>query len=116
MSGNERELPRSIMEFVPGRQVTLAHLVRNPQKDLCERIGVEKAGALGIMTITPGDGTIIAADIASKAASVKVEFADRFTGCLIISGDIAAVETSLKSALSSLEENLGFSPTNLTRS
>ncbi len=107
---------RGTLEYVPGKQVTLAHVIRNPRKSLCNAVGVDNPGALGVMTITPGEGSIIAADVASKAAAVNIEFVDRFTGCLMMTGEIAAVETALRSTVSSLKEILGFFPAPITHS
>lgn len=45
---------RIIQEFVPGKQVTLAHLIAHPGEELAKKIGVPDAGAIGIMTLTPG--------------------------------------------------------------
>ncbi len=44
---------RIIQEFVPGKQVTLAHCIANPTTELCKKIGVPGAEAIGIMTLTP---------------------------------------------------------------
>jgi ethanolamine utilization protein EutS len=107
--------PRSIQEYVPGKQVTMAHLIAHPDSDLCQQIGVENRGAIGIMTITPGEGTIIGADAASKMGAVKLEFVDRFTGCLVFSGEVAAVESALHGAVNALERVLGFAPTQITK-
>ncbi len=41
---------RIIQEFVPGKQVTLAHLIAHPGEELAKKIGVPDAGAIGIMT------------------------------------------------------------------
>ena len=109
------EKKRFIQEFVPGKQVTMAHIISNPRKDLCERIGVDNRGAVGIMTITPGEGSIIAADAVSKAVDVNIEFVDRFTGCFIFTGEVAAVEMGLKVAVQVLESALGFTPSSVTR-
>jgi len=106
---------RVIQEYVPGKQVTLAHVICNPRPELCSLMGVEKSGAIGIMTITPGEGAIIAADIASKSGDVKMDFIDRFTGCVLFTGDVAAVESSLESAVRTLATVLGFAPAPLTR-
>jgi ethanolamine utilization protein EutS len=114
MADNEK--PRSIQEYVPGKQVTMAHLIARPLEDLCKQLGVDSAGAIGIMTITPGEGAIIAADAASKAGDIKLEFVDRFTGCLVFSGNIAAVESALTGAVGALEQLLGFTPTKVTKS
>ena len=45
---------RIIQEFVPGKQVTMAHLIANPNDDLYKKLGVvsKTRGALGILTIT----------------------------------------------------------------
>lgn len=107
---------RGTLEYVPGKQVTLAHVIRNPRKSLCNAVGVDNPGALGVMTITPGEGSIIAADVASKAAAVNVEFVDRFTGCLMITGEVSAVEASLKSTVQALKDILGFFPASITHS
>lgn len=109
---------RIIQEFVPGKQVTLAHLIANPDPGLYKKMGVigEHKNALGIMTITPSEGAIIGADIATKAADVEVVFLDRFNGSLVIGGDVASVEAALKDVLHVLESVLKFAPTEITRS
>ncbi|MDR1651742.1 MAG: BMC domain-containing protein [Synergistaceae bacterium] len=112
----QAEKKRFIQEFVPGKQVTIAHVIANPNKDICERIGIDNKGAAGIMTITPGEGAIIAADAASKSSNIKVEFVDRFTGALVFSGDVAAVESALINAMHALCDTLGFDSTAITRS
>lgn len=111
------EKQRIIQEFVPGKQVTLAHLIANPDRDLYKKLGVigEVREALGIMTITPSEGAIIGADVATKAAEVSLVFVDRFSGSLIITGDVASVEASLKAVLLVLENSLHFTPTEITR-
>jgi ethanolamine utilization protein EutS len=112
----DSEKPRSIQEYVPGKQVTMAHLIARPLEDLCKQLGVDNAGAIGIMTITPGEGAIIAADAASKAGDIKLDFVDRFSGCLVFSGQIAAVVSALNGAVGALELILGFTPTQVTKS
>lgn len=106
---------RIIQEFVPGKQVTIAHIIPNPHRGICERIGVDNKGAVGIMTITPGEGSIIAADAASKAANVTVEFVDRFTGALVFSGEVSAVEAAMSAAQMALTQVLGFAAAPVTR-
>ena len=109
------EKSRIIQEYVPGKQVTLAHLIAHPNHDLCSQVGVEEKGAIGLMTITPGEGAIIAADAASKNGDIKLEFVDRFTGCLVFTGDVAAVESALAGAQNALTTILNFSPAPLTK-
>ncbi|WP_064603277.1 ethanolamine utilization microcompartment protein EutS [Photobacterium sp. J15] len=106
---------RIIQEFVPGKQVTLAHLVANPTEELCERVGVESLGAIGILTLTPGETSIIAGDIATKAANVSIGFLDRFSGALVITGSVSAVEESLKTVISVLSDTLSYNTCDMTR-
>lgn len=113
--GSEKQ--RIIQEYVPGKQVTLAHLIANPNPDIYKKLGVigDHFGALGIMTITPSEGAIISADIATKAANVEIVFVDRFNGSLVIGGDVASVEAAVKDVLRVLTELLHFTPTVVTR-
>ncbi|MBM7866970.1 ethanolamine utilization microcompartment protein EutS [Heliomicrobium gestii] len=111
-----QEKPRMIQEYVPGKQVTLAHLIANPKKDLCERLGLETCSAIGILTITPSEAAIIAADVATKTAAVEIGFLDRFTGSLVISGNVSAVEAALQQVTTMLCNQLAFSAADLTRS
>ncbi|MDR1051459.1 MAG: BMC domain-containing protein [Deltaproteobacteria bacterium] len=109
------EKPRQIHEYVPGKQATLAHMIAHPSPELCRQIGVEDSGAIGLMTITPGEGAIIAADAADKTGLIKLEFVDRFTGCLVFTGDVSSVESALDGAVRALTEVLGFSPAPVTK-
>jgi len=110
------EKQRMIQEYVPGKQVTMAHIIPNPQKDIHERLGIMTRGAIGIMTITPSEAAIIAADAASKAGDIELGFLDRFTGSLVITGDVSSVEAALHAAVNTLVTVLGFAPTDVTRS
>ncbi|MDY0083584.1 MAG: ethanolamine utilization microcompartment protein EutS [Ignavibacteriaceae bacterium] len=105
---------RIIQEYVPGKQVTLAHLIAHPGEELCKKIGVPDVDAIGIMTLTPGETAIIAGDIALKAAEVQIGFLDRFTGALVIYGSVGAVEESLKTVNDKLEKLLNYTPCTLT--
>ena len=108
---------RVIQEYVPGKQTTMAHLIANPKEDLYTKLGVitENRGALGIITITPSEAAIIGADVATKAASVDIVFVDRFSGSLVICGDVSSVEAALIAVNDTLADVLGFSPAKITR-
>ena len=113
----EDEKQRMIQEYVPGKQVTLAHLIANPNQEIYEKTGVENNGnALGILTITPSEAAIIAGDIATKSGDVSIAFLDRFSGSLVLSGDVSAVEMALEQVIYSLQRLLGFSIPSVTRS
>ena len=110
---------RIIQEFVPGKQVTLAHLIANPVAELTQKLGLapgQYTSAMGILTITPSEAAIIAADIATKTAAVEVAFVDRFSGAVLIVGEIEAVQAALEGVLRLLGEVMGFTPTPITRS
>ncbi|EMZ2651381.1 ethanolamine utilization acetate kinase EutP [Escherichia coli] len=99
---------RIIQEFVPGKQVTLAHLIAHPGEELAKKIGVPDAGAIGIMTLTPGETAMIAGDLALKAADVHIGFLDRFSGALVIYGSVGAVEEALSQTVSGLGRLLNY--------
>ena len=109
------EKPRVVQEYVPGKQVTLAHLIANPKKELCEKLGLMDVSAIGILTITPCEAAIIAADAATKASAVQIGFMDRFTGSLVLVGTVSAVESALKQVIQLLS-GMGFTAHKLTRS
>lgn len=112
------EKQRMIQEYVPGKQITLAHVIANPDPDIYIKLGLPdsmNSNAIGILTITPSEAAIIAADIASKAAEVTIGFIDRFSGSVVFTGGIAAVEAALTEVLVVLGKILGFSDTVISR-
>ena len=113
----EEQKQRIIQEIVPGKQVTMAHLIANPNPDLYKKLGVigNPQGAIGILTITPHEAAIIGADVATKAASVEIIFVDRFNGSLVINGTVADVEAAMKDVLNVLENLLHFAPAVITK-
>ena len=113
---NDGGKQRIIQEFVPGRQITLLHVIAQPVDDVYDKLGVPHDGAVGILTITPGESAIIAVDIATKAGEVRIGFLDRFTGALTVTGDVESVISSLKGISEYFENVLGYTPSPLTKS
>ena len=113
-----KEKQRIIQESVPGKQVTLAHIIANPREELYQKIGlkVEKRGSIGVLTITPSETAMIAANIAVESSRVSLGFVDRFSGSLVITGDISSVESALNKVIMILGNTLNFTTTNITRS
>ncbi|WP_148401772.1 ethanolamine utilization microcompartment protein EutS [Clostridium sp. Marseille-P299] len=111
------EKQRIIQEFVPGKQITLAHIIANPTEEIYQKLGLitENINAIGIMTITPSEGAIIAADVATKASDVRLGFIDRFSGALVVTGDVSSVEAAIKDVVSVLSNQLRFTPAAITR-
>ena len=112
---NDKTIDRIIQESVPGKQVTIAHVIASPMSDIYERLGIDDKGALGILTLSPYETAIIAADIATKTADVEIGFLDRFTGSVVISGDVQSVETALKAVTETLCNLLDFTTVPITR-
>lgn len=120
-SSPQPEKQRIIQEFVPGKQITLAHLIANPVLELSQKLGLvtedaDHVSAIGILTITPSEASIIAADAATKSADVNIGFVDRFSGSLLITGDVAAVEAALKGIQNLLCDKMQFTASEITRS
>ena len=114
------DLQRIIQEQVPGMQVSLAHIIANPDKILYTKLGLDPAVdyskfAIGIMTVTPAETAIIMADIAIKSAGVDLGFVDRFSGSLIITGTVSEVEASVSAILGYVSGKLGFAVCPVTR-
>ena len=115
MMEDKKDIQRVIQESVPGKQVTLAHIIASLVADIYDRLGIEESGAIGILTLTPGETAIIAADIATKAADVEIGFLDRFTGAVLINGDVQSVETALGTVIDKLAKLLQFDVVKITR-
>lgn len=111
----EKEIERIVQESVPGKQVTIAHVIASPMPDIHERLGIDNKGAIGILTLCPYETAIIAADIATKTADVEIGFLDRFTGSVVLGGDVQSVETALEAVTQTLKNLLGFEITTVTR-
>ena len=112
---NDKTIDRIIQESVPGKQVTIAHVIASPMSDIYERLGIDDKGAIGILTLSPYETAIIAADIATKTADVEIGFLDRFTDSVVISGDVQSVETALKAVTETLCNLLDFTTVPITR-
>ena len=96
---------RIIQELVPGKQITLAHVIASD-------FG---RSAIGILTMSPAETAIIAADLATKTSNVDLSFVDRFSGTLIITGMVADVETSLRAIMDYAERTLKFTVCEITK-
>lgn len=111
----ETNTERIIEESVPGKQVTLAHVIAAPIKEVYQALGIDEVGAIGILTLSPFETSIIAADLAVKAADVSIGFLDRFTGSVVISGDVQSVEVALTQVTDVLKNVLGFEVVDVTK-
>ena len=111
---------RIVQELVPGRQITLAHIIANPDKILYQKLGLDPSldynrAAIGVLTITPAETAVITADIALKTSGAQLGFVDRFSGTLIITGTVAEVESSFTAIADYFRNVLKFSVCDVTR-
>ena len=111
---------RIIQELVPGKQITLAHIIANPDPILYEKLGLDPRAnrtrsAIGILTVSPCETAVIATDIAMKTSGGAVEFVDRFTGTLIVTGSVSEVESAITAVCEYTEKTLGYAVCPLTR-
>ena len=110
---------RIVQELVPGKQITLAHIIANPDDVLYYKLGLDPAeehkGAIGILTLSPSETAIIAGDVALKASGVTLGFVDRFSGTVIVTGTVSQVEAALAAVTDYAEKKLGFDVCEMTR-
>lgn len=111
---------RIVQELVPGKQITLAHIIANPDKILYRKLGLDPAieyskTAIGIVTMSPAETAIIAADIATKSSGSELGFVDRFSGTLIVTGTVSEVEASLKALVEYCRDTLAFTVCPITK-
>lgn len=111
---------RIVQELVPGKQISLAHIIANPDKILYTKLGLDPAieysrSAIGILTISPAETAIIMGDIAIKSSGVELGFVDRFSGSLVITGTVSEVEAAVNAILDYVGEKLGFAICPITR-
>lgn len=114
------EKHRIVQELVPGKEITIAHLIANPDADLYVKLGLNPKidyakSAIGLMTISPAETAVIAADVSMKAAGVELGFVDRFSGTLIVTGTISEAEAALRAVLDYTRDKMGFKVCDITR-
>lgn len=117
---NSDDKLRIIQELVPGKQITLAHVIASPDPVLYQKLGLNpemdfSGNAIGILTVSPAETAIIAADLATKSANVDLSFVDRFSGTLIVTGLISDVESALRAIVEYCRDRLGFTVCELSR-
>lgn len=117
---NNSQRQRIIQELVPGKQITLAHIIASPDPILYQKLGLNpdidySGSAIGIVTFSPAETAIIGADIATKSSSIDLSFVDRFSGTLIITGMVADVEAALKAMCGYCTDKLKFAVCDITR-
>ena len=111
---------RIIQETVPGKQISLAHIIGGPRPIVYKKLGLNPdidfgTSAIGILNITPPESAVIASECAIKSGDVYLGFEDRFSGTLIITGALSEVDTSITEIVRYFKEELGFASCPITR-
>ena len=111
---------RIVQELVPGKQITIAHVIANPDDILYKKLGLDPAieyskTAIGIVTMSPAETAIIAGDIATKSSNVELGFVDRFSGTLIVTGSVSDVISSLNALVDYCRDTLCFAVCPITK-
>ena len=104
---------RIIQETVPGKQISLAHIIGGPKPIVYKKLGLNPdidygSSAIGILNMTPPESTVIASDIATKEGDIYLGFVDRFSGTLIITGMLSEVESAMTEIVRYFKDDLGF--------
>ena len=111
---------RIIQESVPGKQVTLAHILSRPDPLIYQELSLtpgddyEHSG-IGILTMWPAEIAVIGGDLAFKNAQITMGFLDRFSGTLIFTGRISNVQSAISAILAYLKSKLGFTVCEITK-
>lgn len=111
---------RLVQELVPGKQITIAHIIANPDEIIYRKLGLDPAvdysrAAIGIVTMSPAETAIIAGDVAIKTSGVELGFVDRFSGTLIVTGRVSEVDAALRALTDYCRDVLGFTVCDITK-
>lgn len=108
---------RMIRVRVPGKEVCLAHVISRSDSSIYKNLGLHigvhegedhTGESIGLVRLTPWESVVVAADIALKSADVQIGFMDRFSGSLILLGQVAEVETAVEEVVRFFGEELRF--------
>ena len=113
MANEHNEQIRIVQETVAGKEITFAHVMGGPDAIIYQKLGLNpqvdyQSSAIGIMNMTPPESAVIASDIAVKSGNIYLGFADRFTGTLIITGNLSDVEYAMLDVLDFFKNDLGY--------
>ena len=113
MADEHREQIRIVQDTVAGKEITFAHVMGSPAPVIYQKLGLNpqvdyRSSAIGILNMTPPESAVIASDIAVKSGNIYLGFADRFTGTLIITGDISEVRSAMTEVVNYFRDSLGY--------
>lgn len=120
MSYDNGDRIRIVQETVAGKEITFAHIIGSPAPVIFQKLGLNPqidygSSAIGIMNMTPPESAVIASDIAIKSGNVYLGFADRFTGTMIITGELADVKSALTEVVDYFRDGMGYVVCSITQ-
>ena len=120
MANGQEEQIRIVQETVAGKEITFAHVMGGPAPIIYQKLGLNPRGeyqssAIGIMNMAPPESAVIASDIAVKSGNVYLGFADRFTGTLIITGEISDVMSAMTEVVNYFRDELEYVVCKITK-
>ncbi|MDD3279161.1 MAG: BMC domain-containing protein [Lachnospiraceae bacterium] len=108
---------RMVRVRVPGREISLAHIIGVSQTSVYQNLGLHigvhegedhTGDTIGLLCFTPWESVVAAADIAVKSGAVDIGFMDRFCGTLILTGAHAEVRSAVEAIVEYFRKELGF--------
>ena len=108
MANDHGEQIRIVQETVAGKEITFAHVMGGPAPIIYQKLGLNPH-------LDYRSSAIIASDIAVKSGNVYLGFADRFTGTLIITGEISDVTSALTEVVDYFRDSLGYVVCDITK-
>ena len=116
MASEHSDKIRIVQETVAGKEITFAHVMGGPAPIIYQKLGLNpqvdyRSSAIGIMNMTPSESAVIAV----KSGNVYLGFADRFTGTMIITGEISDVMSAMTEVVDYFRDTLGYVVCNITK-
>ena len=120
MAYDNNDQIRIVQETVAGKEITFAHIMGGPAPVIYQKLGLNPQidygnSAIGIMNMTPPESAVIASDIAVKSGDVYLGFADRFTGTLLITGELADVTSAITEVVNFFRDDMGYVVCKITK-
>ena len=120
MASEHSDKIRIVQETVAGKEITFAHVMGGPAPIIYQKLGLNPqvdygSSAIGIMNMTPSESAVIASDSAVKSGNVYLGFADRFTGTMIITGEISDVMSAMTEVVEYFRDTLGYVVCDITK-
>lgn len=118
----DKEL-RLVRVRVPGREISLAHVIGVSDTSVYQNLGLHigthlgedhTGESIGLLNITPWEATIVAADVAMKSGHVELGFLDRFRGSVILLGGRAEVRSAIEGVVAFFRHELNFTVCDIT--